>query len=356
MATGSTLASPRRVSPAPRMTPLNSVLIVDDEPAVRDLMARWVSSLGLHPRTAASADEAIATLRTEHYDLAVIDVMMPGHDGLWLANELRRHHPHTAVVMATGYSEALGGRDEQPAVADFLIKPFQRDRFNLALDRGRQWRQAALDELRWHATLSIELTDRTAEICSELGRLVRRTNAIDALTKLATERIPSVMAHAERVARFALSVSRELGLDADISADLELAGRFHDVGKAAIPDALLTKPSPLTPGEAAIARRHVNAGADILESMGTLRALAPITLATHEWFNGGGYPGTLSGQDIPLASRIIAVADAYDAMTQPRRFEVRLDAADAVAELIRCQHTQFDPAIVAAFLTVLSRH
>ena len=93
------------------MTPLNSVLIVDDEPAVRDIMARWVSSLGLHPRTAASADEAIATLKTQHYDLAVIDVMMPGHDGLWLANELRRDHPHTAVVIATGYSEALGGKE-----------------------------------------------------------------------------------------------------------------------------------------------------------------------------------------------------------------------------------------------------
>src|SRR6059058_3621193 len=94
------------------MTSLTSVLIVDDEPAVRDIMARWVKSLGLRPKTAANADEALATLRTQHYDLAVIDVMMPGHDGLWLASELQRDHPNTAVVIATAYSDLLndGGR------------------------------------------------------------------------------------------------------------------------------------------------------------------------------------------------------------------------------------------------------
>src|SRR5256885_16049445 len=93
--------------------PLTSVLIVDDEPAVRDLISRWFSALGLRPQTAASADEALATLRTQHYDMAVIDVMMPGHDGLWLAGEVQRAHPHTAVVIATAYTELLGEPAEQ---------------------------------------------------------------------------------------------------------------------------------------------------------------------------------------------------------------------------------------------------
>src|SRR4029077_1444152 len=128
------------------MTPLTSVLIVDDEPAVRDLMARWVSALGLRPQTAANAAEALATLRTQQYDLAVIDVMMPGHDGLWLANEVHRDHPHTAVVIATAYTELLDGEAQQQPVADFLIKPFQRERFALAVDRGRQWRKEKLQE------------------------------------------------------------------------------------------------------------------------------------------------------------------------------------------------------------------
>src|SRR5829696_2145623 len=92
-----------------RMTPLTSVLIVDDEPAVRDLMSRWVAALGLRPTTVANADEALATLCRQHFDLAVIDLMMPGHDGLWLANAVQRHHPHTAVVIATAYTELLDG-------------------------------------------------------------------------------------------------------------------------------------------------------------------------------------------------------------------------------------------------------
>src|SRR6266851_3322953 len=87
--------------PPSAMTPITSVLIVDDEPAVRDLMARWVSSLGLRAQTAANADEALASLRRQQCDLAVIDVMMPGHDGLWLAGEMQREHPHTAVIVAT---------------------------------------------------------------------------------------------------------------------------------------------------------------------------------------------------------------------------------------------------------------
>jgi len=114
---------------------MTSVLIVDDEPAVRDIMARWVKSLGLRSQTAANADEALATLRTQHYDLAVIDVMMPGHDGLWLANEMHRNHPNTAVVIATASRELVDAERPQPDFVDLLVKPFQRDRFALAVDR-----------------------------------------------------------------------------------------------------------------------------------------------------------------------------------------------------------------------------
>ena len=156
------------------MTPLTTVLIVDDEPAVRDLMARWVTALGLRPQTAANADEALASLRVHHYDLAVIDVMMPGHDGLWLANEVQRDHPNTAVVIATAYTDLLDADAQQRPIADFLIKPFQRERFALAVDRGRQWRKQALEEVHWHAVLSLELRDRAQQFSTTVSeRAVR---------------------------------------------------------------------------------------------------------------------------------------------------------------------------------------
>jgi len=337
------------------MTTMNSVLIVDDEPAVRDLMARWVASLGLRPHTAANAEEALDTLRTTHYDLAVIDVMMPGHDGLWLASQMQRDHPNTAVVIATAYTELLDANAQQSPIADFLIKPFQRDRFALAVDRGRQWRKEALEEVQWHARLSRELQDRTAHICSLMRGYADGTEAIAALSALAVERLPETMDHADRVTRFALSVVRELDVEEVVGPALEDAARFHDIGKVAMPDALLTKPSALTPGEMGIMRRHVDVGAEILGAT-ALGAAAPIVHASHEWFGGGGYPRKLAGVAIPLASRIIGVVDAYDAMTQERSYRVRYDATDAVAELLRCSPAQFDPEVVSAFLDVLGRH
>jgi putative nucleotidyltransferase with HDIG domain len=335
------------------MTPLTSVLIVDDEPAVRDIIARWVSSLGLHPKTAATAEEALATLRTRHYDLAVIDVVMPGRDGLWLASELQREHPNTAVVIATAYTDLLGEGPKQ-SIADLLVKPFQRERFALAVDRGRQWRKQALDELRWHAMLSLELRDRTDEICAEVQhRAAAGVSEHDALHAIAMERIADTMEHGERVTRFAQSVARHLAVD---DPRLAVAARFHDIGKAAMPDALITKPSPLTAGEVAIMRRHVDVGAEILSSTCTLADAAPIVLASHESFSGDGYPLNLAGNAIPLASRIITVVDAYDAMTHDRHYRSKVDSADAVAELLRCSQSQFDPEVVNAFLAVLGRH
>jgi putative nucleotidyltransferase with HDIG domain len=338
-------------------TPLTSVLIVDDEPAVRDLISRWVSALGLRPHTAASADEALATLRTQHYDLAVIDVLMPGHDGLWLATEVQREHPHTAVVIATAYTELLDADAERRPIADFLIKPFQRERFAIAVDRGRQWRKEALEDVHWHAMLSIELRDRAAQVSAlAADRADMGDDECAVLTELAAQRMPDTAAHAERVARYAQSVARALGVPSELTPALEIAARFHDIGKLVMPDALMTKPSPLTPGERAIMRQHVDIGADILEATKTLADAAPAVRASHEWFGGGGYPRKISGSDIPLASRIIAVADAYDAMTQGRAYQTRFDSSDVVAEVLRCSPAQFDPRVVAAFLDLLARH
>jgi putative two-component system response regulator len=338
------------------MTPLSSVLIVDDEPAVRDLMARWVSSLGLRPKTAASADEALAALREQHCDLAVIDVMMPGHDGLWLATQLQRDHPHTAVVIATAYTELLDDDSGPRPIADMLVKPFQRDRFALAVDRGRQWRKETLEEVQWHARLSVEVSDRIEQVITAMAQRAASTGEAEALNALATQRMPETMAHAERVSRYAQSVAREMGVERELGETLELAARFHDIGKIAMPDALLTKPSPLTPSELVIMRRHVELGAEILQATGDLASIAPLVLTSHEWFNGGGYPRRLAGSDIPLATRIITVVDAYDAMTQDRAYRLGAHGQDAIAELLRCTPAQFDPEIVTAFLSVLGTH
>jgi cyclic di-GMP phosphodiesterase len=324
---------------------------------MRSLMARWATSLGLEPTIAANADEAIAAVRAQPCDLAVIDVLMPGRTGLWLADQLRRHHPDIAVVFATGHTELLDADTGPRVVADLLVKPFEKNRFALAVDRARSWSRDAMTERSWHGRLSAELRDRTEQICAEIDRR-QPDGASDAdrLASIARERTPETAAHGERVARYAQAVARELGQARELAAVLEPAARFHDIGKIAMPEALLTKPSPLTADEIAIMRTHVTVGAEILASTRTLWQAAPVVGASHEWFGGGGYPSASAGEAIPLASRIIAVADAYDAMTQNRPYRPRRYSTEAIEELLRCRGVQFDPDVLTAFLAVLGRH
>jgi len=334
------------------------VLIVDDEPAVRDVIARWATSCGLRPVGAACAEDALATLRVQPCDLAVVDVMMPGHDGLWLLEQMHREDPQIAVVLATAYSDLLESGRTPPDCADLLVKPFHRERFELAIERGRYWRRDAIADLQWAAQLNLEVNDAADGFARALTtRIVRDgVEEIAALTSLAIERIPRTAAHGERVARYVCAMTRELGVSAGEADLIDVAARFHDIGKAAMPMALLTKPSSLTHGEETIMRRHVDVGADLLSALPSAADAAPLVRASHEWFGGSGYPRGLAGSKIPLGSRLIAVADAYDAITQDRVYRHSAESAQAVNELRRCSPSQFDPSLVDLFLRILSCH
>ena len=337
------------------VTPLTSVLIVDDEKPIRELLARWVQSLNLQAWMAASAEEAVAELNAHHCDLAIIDIMMPGKNGLWLADELRRNHPEVAVVLSTGNAATID--DTPSAIADLLIKPYKRERFVLAVDRGRDWRRQTAEEQERQTHLMSRVHARVADLRAEIaqGRRAGHDES-DILWQIAVAHLPDVVEHCERVERYTASIARELNVDARSIELFERAARFHDIGKLAMPESVLAKPSPLTRGDIAIMRAHVDAGVDILLAASQLRDTAAIVKASHEWFNGRGYPAGLAGCDIPLASRIISVADAYDAMTQDRRYRTRLDAAEAISELLRGAPTQFDPDVVVAFLNIVNRH
>jgi putative nucleotidyltransferase with HDIG domain len=340
---------------ATKVTPLTSVLIVDDEAATRELLARWVQSLNLQACLASTAEEAVATLNAQRCDLAIIDIMMPGKNGTWLADELRRNHPGVAVVLSTGSAAMVD--NTPPPVADLLIKPYKRERFVLAVDRGREWRRQGLEELERQAHLLAEVHARVLEVQREVKRAHRAGHVeSDVLWQIAVAHIPEAVEHSERVERYTASIARELRLDPWSLALFERAARFHDIGKLAMPECVLAKPCPLTRGEVAIMRAHVDAGAEILAATSTLRDTAPTVMASHEWFNGQGYPVGLAGDAIPLGSRIIGVGDAYDAMTQDRRYRRRLDAVEALSELLRGASTQFDPDVVVAFLNIVNKH
>ncbi len=171
----------------------------------------------------------------------------------------------------------------------------------------------------------------------------------DVLVKALTERHPELGGHLTEVGELVEEVAHQLELPEDEIQVLRNAAQLHDVGKVAIPDAIMSKPGPLDQAEWEFIRRHTVIGQRIVDAAPVLVGVGELIRASHERWDGNGYPDGLAGDQIPLGSRIIAVCDAYDAMTSDRRYRVALSPADAVAELRRCAGSQFDPDVVAAF-------
>src|SRR4051812_42222159 len=151
--------------PAPASHPTPSVLIVDDEPSVRELMARWLASGGYDVRTAGNAEEALERVHDRAPDVALCDIRMPGHDGLWLAHQIRHDAPETAVIMATGVQDVGSAVSSlRQGVIDYLTKPFGRDRVRDAVVRGIEWHRAACESRRWREALQGEMEARRSRL------------------------------------------------------------------------------------------------------------------------------------------------------------------------------------------------
>jgi two-component system cell cycle response regulator len=176
----------------------------------------------------------------------------------------------------------------------------------------------------------------------------------DVLLQAFHERYPDLQAHQRGVGALALAVGRRLGLDSEDLDALARAAELHDVGKIAIPDAILAKPGPLDEQEWQFMRRHTILGERILMAASALRPVARLVRSSHERLDGGGYPDGLRGEQIPLGSRIIFVCDAYDAMTADRAYSRAIAPSEAVRELRACAGTQFDPVVVEAFIATLA--
>jgi two-component system cell cycle response regulator len=175
----------------------------------------------------------------------------------------------------------------------------------------------------------------------------------DALLQALQEREPDLRGHVDTVAELALAVGREMGLDSDELFQVARAADLHDVGKLAVPDRILNKPGPLDDVEWGCMRQHTIVGDRILSAAPALEPVAKLVRASHERYDGQGYPDRLAGDDIPLGARIVAVCDAYHAMTSDRPYRKAMPAQHALLELRRCAGLQFDPDVVKAFCALV---
>ena len=177
---------------------------------------------------------------------------------------------------------------------------------------------------------------------------------IEVLIKLIEMKDPYTKGHSEEVAKWSGIIAQNLNLNKDEQKEIKLAARLHDIGKIGIPEGILNAPRKLNKEEYAEIKKHPNLGADLFSNIDKFKKVSQVIKYHHEWYNGKGYPDGLIGEKIPLGSRIINVADAYQAMTSDRPYREALSEREAIAELKRCAGSQFDPEIVMVFIRILN--
>jgi diguanylate cyclase (GGDEF)-like protein len=244
-----------------------------------------------------------------------------------------------------------GGTDHDKVVrACSLVLRERGDGFEIGASHGA----VVLPEEAGDVHDALRLADQRMYALKHRTRTSAGRQSRDVLVRALVERDPELAAHAQGVAALAERLARAIGLEADEVEHVRQAAELHDVGKVAIPDGILDKPGPLDDDEWAFVRRHTLIGERIVRAAPALSRAAAIVRASHERWDGSGYPDGLAGEDIPLGARIVAVSDAFDAMTTDRAYKPALGAVAALAELRVCAGSQFDPAVVETLAELLA--
>lgn len=310
-----------------------------------------IQTQGLSVVEASSGAEAEAALAAMGpVPLLVVDYDLPDGEGTAFLRRVLGRFPDTLVLVmgesSLGVGTAVGCLRE--GAADFLVKPVSREEVRARVDRALDQRRRLLDSQH----LQRSYRDRLEENVRSLAARNREMflGQVQMAVRMLEKKDEFTRGHSERVSRYAEKTAVLLGFTGDTLDQIRLGGDLHDIGKIGTRDAILLKPGPLTPEEFREVQRHVVEGEEILEP---LRRDSPLVLQIvrhhHERFDGSGFPDGLAGQAIPAAARIVAVVDAFDAMTTNRAYRpVRLPL-DAMDELTRWVGTQFDPEVVAAF-------
>ncbi len=322
-------------------------LVVDDDAQVRGALARVIESQGLMCLEASSGTEALALLKREgEIPICISDIYMPGMDGLTFLQQALELYPDMAVIMLTGVTEVnTAVQCLQLGALDYMSKPALIDEVKARVHKALEKRDLVIQNRFYRQNLESrvrELDQRNKQsLINGVQTLVHALEAKDAYTS----------GHSARVSRYAVKTGVRLGFTGDRLEQLRLGGELHDIGKIGTREDILNKPGPLTTDEFEHIKVHTTLGERILapflgESVSVLR----IVRSHHERMDGNGFPDGLQSQDIPVEARIVAVVDAFDAMTTNRAYRPSRSNAEAVEELRRSAGSHFDPQVVDAFL------
>jgi putative nucleotidyltransferase with HDIG domain len=312
-----------------------SILVVDDDAMVLQVMAAGLRQAGYQVTTTSNPLEGLRLLRESACDLVISDAYMPEMDGLTLTETANGIFPELPIIMLTGFGTVdLMREGLRRGASDFITKPFRVRDIPLVVERNLERKRLEIERLTSHS-----------------GRILFQ--AITALLTAVDAKEQRTAQHSRRVAHISLKIGQALRLPEPEMRVLELGAWMHDVGKIGTPDAILRKSEALTEEEWHIMRQHAEKGGEIIAQIEDLRYLSSIIRHHHERYDGTGYPDGLKAEAIPLPSRIITAADAYETMTTDRVYRGRLTLDAAVAELLANRGAQFDPVVVDTLVQMI---
>lgn len=333
----------------------HTVLVAEDSPSLQQFYEQVLHSLHCDVLLCDDGNSAWQTLQQNpDVDLIIADIYMPRMDGRELCNLIRAHHQFDQVpviVITTEQEKPVLFDLLNQGANDYIQKPFREEELRARVQAHLRSRHFGKEQFRLNQEL-IELSATLEDLVEQRTQELFDAN-VEAIYKLALAcdlKDLETADHINRVREYVETFSRYLGIDERTAREFGYSSMMHDVGKIAIPDAILTKPGPLTKPEWEIMRTHPIKGREILGDKPFFRHAADIAVSHHERFDGSGYPFGLKGQLIPFSARIVAIVDVYDALRSHRPYKAAWDEAAACNELQRLSGHHLDPHLVSKFL------
>jgi putative nucleotidyltransferase with HDIG domain len=329
------------------------ILVVDDEEAIREIVSSMLSATGYVCQHAGSGMEALAVLTSgEEFELMLSDLMMADLDGIGLLERTKEKYPDMPVVMVTAVHDiSVALAAIRNGAYDYLLKPFEREQLLNTVSRALENRRLKVDNRNYQTNLESLVEARTNQLQAAMANLERSYDiTLEALGDALDLKDAETEGHSKRVTAFTIAIARAMGLPREQIAVIARGAFLHDIGKMAIPDAILRKPAKLTTDEVAIMREHAYRGYQMLKKIPFLTEASEIVYSHQERFDGSGYPRGLKAGEIPLGARIFSVADTLDAITSDRPYRPAQTLEAARIEIQKWSGRQFDPDVVRIFL------
>ena len=328
------------------------ILIVDDEEVICSILARRLTREGYACVTANDGREALRYFYKHPFSLIISDIKMPEMDGIELLKRVKATNPSMMVIMVTAFPDIdLAVEAMRLGAYDFIIKQADLDLVILSVKKALEKKRLEEEISAYRNHLERLVEERTAKL-QQAYRILKKAHldSVKVLAEAIDAKDPYTRGHSDRVTRMSLKIAFQFGFAEDRLESLEYGALLHDIGKIGIKDEVLQKPGALNSEEYQYIQEHPLIGEKIVEGLDFFKDKIPIIRHHHEHFDGSGYPDGLVGETIPLEARIIAVPDAFDAMTSARPHRGMMPLQDVLMELEKCKGTQFDPGVLEIFM------